>query len=331
MRVDVGPAELSGAALPPPESFALFEPFRLERWFAANARRARYDLARSCAGPITLRDLLALAGLDERDAFEGASLGYGPGDGSHALRTAIAARYEDVGTDSVLVTNGAIEALHLAVAALLSAGDEVVVQDPVYPAVAGLARARGARMGPWPLRAEHGYHPSLDDLTAVLSPRTRLVAITQPDRPMGSVLGAVELADLCALLAARGTWLLSDEVYRDLALEPGLCVPTAALRSPRAIAIGDLGRPFGSAGCASAGSSATMPRCARASPPRATTRPCRLRRHRTSSRGSPSRTHPRCCSRRSSTRERVTRDLSRARRGAAPSAQSAAAHPAPPR
>jgi len=244
MRVDVGPAELSGAALPPPESFAPFAAFELERWFAANALRARCDLAGSGAAPITLREILALASPDEREAFEGASLGYRPGDGSRALRTAVAARYDGVDADSVLVTCGAIEALHLAVAALVRAGDDVVVQDPMYPAVAGLARARGARVVPWPLRAERGYHHSLEDLHRVLSPRTRLVAITQPNGPTGSVLDAAELDALCALLAARGIWLLSDEVYRDLALKPGLRVPTVARRSARAVAVGDLGKPF---------------------------------------------------------------------------------------
>ncbi len=223
-------------------------PHALERWFASLARPPRIDLAGSGAPPLALVELLSLASSEERREFETVSLGYGPPDGTEALREAIAARQSGIAAAHVLVTCGAIEALHLAVAALVGPGDEVVVQHPMYPAVAGLAQARGARVVRWALDAERGFRASVAALGPLLSSATRLVAVTQPNSPTGSVLEAGELDALVDVLDERGIWLLSDEVYRELVLEPRNVVPSAVGRYPRAIAIGDVAKPYGLGG-----------------------------------------------------------------------------------
>ena len=223
-------------------------PLALERWFRTLAPAGAIDLTSSGAAPLTLKQLLELATPPEREAFACVSLGYGPPDGDPALRAAIASRYRGLAGDQVLVTSGSIEALHLAVALLVKAGDEVIVQDPMYPAVAGMSRLVGARVVRWPLDEAHGFGASLDTLTPLLTRRTRLVAITQPNSPTGSVLSTAELDALIATVETRGIRLLSDEVYRDLVLEPGLRVPSAAERSPHAIAVGGVAKPFGLGG-----------------------------------------------------------------------------------
>ncbi len=225
-----------------------FAPFELERWFASHAGRQCIDLTSSGAAPRTLRQLLALASTDERDRFEAVSLGYGAPDGAATLRAAIAARSSIGAGEEITVTCGAIEALRLVIDAVVAEGDEVIVQDPMYGAVAGLAQARGATVVPWPLRPEHAFVGSLDELAALIGPRTALVAITQPNSPTGSLLDDRELEELAALLAPRGIWLLSDEVYRDLALAPGLIVASAHGRYDRALAVGDVAKPFGLGG-----------------------------------------------------------------------------------
>src|SRR2546428_6187885 len=89
-----------------------------------------------------------------------------------------------------------MEALHLAVSACVGHGYEVVVQQPMYPAVAGLARMRGARVRRWPLMREAGAAERLATLIPLPSEATRPGAITQPHRPTRGVpdedeLGAV--------------------------------------------------------------------------------------------------------------------------------------------
>lgn len=223
-------------------------PFALERWFASHAGSWRIDLSSSGAPDRMLRDLLALASPGERDAFDAIALGYGPPDGAGALLAAIAARSSIATMDEIAVTCGAIEALRLAVDALVGEGDEVIVQQPMYGAVAGLARARGATVVSWPLRPEQGFVGSLDELQARITPRTVVVAITQPNSPTGSVLDEYALDEVIRLLAADRIWLLSDEVYRDLALVPALVVPSAYGRYDRTLVVGDVAKPFGLGG-----------------------------------------------------------------------------------
>ena len=200
----------------------------------------------SGAHPINLDVLLALASPEQRQEFSCLPLGYGPPEGSAALRDLIATR-AGAAPDEILVTCGAIEALHLAVQTLVSPGDEVVVQDPMYPAVAGLARMRGATVRRWSLAEGASAADRIGALTSLLSRATRLVAITQPNGPTGAVLQRNELDALAQLLDDRGIFLLSDEVYRDLAIEPGLVVPTAA-DCPRSIVVSDVAKPFGLGG-----------------------------------------------------------------------------------
>jgi aspartate/methionine/tyrosine aminotransferase len=223
-------------------------PFALERWFAAHAGRRRIDLTSSGAPSCTLADLVALASPEERDGLDAVSLGYGPPDGASSLGAAIAARSPVGPGEAVTVTCGAIEALRLVIDATVGPGDEVIVQEPMYGAVAGLARGRGAVIVEWPLRPERAFGGSLDDLESRIGPRTVLVAITQPNSPTGSVLEEAELDDLVGLLAPRGIWLLSDEVYRELALAPDVAVPSAAGRYDRALVVGDVSKPFGLGG-----------------------------------------------------------------------------------
>ncbi len=225
-----------------------FAPFALERWFAAQGREWSCDLSGSGAISLDLGELLSVAWPDEREEFTRSSLGYGPADGSEALRSLIAARYPDVRANDVVVTCGAIEALYLSISALVSPGDEVVVQRPMYPAVAGIARAFGAQVIPWQLEERSDYRADIGSLEPLLTPKTRLVAITQPNNPTGGVLDRDELAALIDLVDTVGAHLLSDEVYRDLTFGIGLTGASAAERYVRAISVGDVAKPFGLGG-----------------------------------------------------------------------------------
>lgn len=223
-------------------------PFALERWFASHAGTRAIDLSSSGAVPRSLRDLLQLATPGEHAAFDAISLGYGWPDGAATMRAAVASRSPGTTAAAVTITCGAIEALRLTVDALVAEGDEVVVQEPMYGAVAGLARARGAVVRSWQLRPELGFVGSLDELESLIGPRTVLVAITQPNSPIGSVIEERDLDELIGLLAGRGIWLLSDEVYRELALDPELVVASACGRYDRAVVVGDVAKPFGLGG-----------------------------------------------------------------------------------
>lgn len=148
--------------------------------------------------------------------------GYAPLLGEPRLRAAIAARQaarssRPCSTDNVVIAPGAQGGLYAAMQCLAGPGDEVVVPEPIYATYEAVVGASGARLVTVPLRADAGFHPDLGALAAAISPRTRVLWINTPHNPTGAVLTADEMAAIGDLCRAHDLWLLSDEVYEDLA------------------------------------------------------------------------------------------------------------------
>jgi len=156
------------------------------------------------------------------DALRRGRTGYAPIIGFPQLREAIAARFarrtgQPCGADNVVVTPGAQGALFCALQCLAGPGDEVIVPEPVYATYEAVIGASGARMVNVPLRRDRGFYPDLDAIACAVTPRTRIVWINSPHNPTGAVLTRDEIAGIARLCRERDLWLLSDEVYEDLA------------------------------------------------------------------------------------------------------------------
>ena len=148
--------------------------------------------------------------------------GYSPIIGYPQVRTAVAERMhrrtgQPCSADNVVLTPGTQGGLFCAVNCLAGPGDEVILPEPIYGPYAGVIGASGARMVSAPLRAEKGFHPDLDSLACAVTPRTRVIWINSPHNPTGAVFTADEVAGIAALCREHDLWLLSDEVYEDLA------------------------------------------------------------------------------------------------------------------
>jgi arginine:pyruvate transaminase len=148
--------------------------------------------------------------------------GYSAITGFPALRAAIAARVarrsgRPCGPENIAVVPGAQGGLYGVVQCLAGAGDEIVVPEPIYATYEGVAGASGARLVTVPLRPETGFHPDLAALAAAVTPRTRAIWINTPHNPTGAVFTGDEMAAIAALCRRHDLWLLSDEVYEDLA------------------------------------------------------------------------------------------------------------------
>lgn len=148
--------------------------------------------------------------------------GYAPIVGYPEVRAAIAARVarragRPCAADNVVVVPGAQAGLYCALQCLAGPGDEVVVPEPVYATYPAVIAAAGARMVSVPLLPERGFHPDLDALAHAVGPRTRVLWINSPHNPTGAVFTAAELAAIARICRERDLWLLSDEVYEDLA------------------------------------------------------------------------------------------------------------------
>jgi arginine:pyruvate transaminase len=148
--------------------------------------------------------------------------GYARMIGAEPLREAIAARHQrrsgrNCTAANVTVVPGAQGGLYCALQCIAAAGDEVIVPEPVYATYEAVIGAAGATMVTVPLIPEHGFHPDLDAITAAVTARTRVIWINSPHNPTGAVFTQDEIAAIAALCRQHDLWLVSDEVYEDLA------------------------------------------------------------------------------------------------------------------
>ena len=181
---------------------------------------------------------------------EGHGNQYPPGPGIPELRQAIAEhqqRFHGLTYDpdtEVLVTAGATEAIAAALLALLEPGDEVIALEPFYDSYAACIAMAGATRRPLTLRAPH-FRPDLDELRALITPRTRLLLINTPHNPTGTVLTPEELAAIAALAVEHDLLIVTDEVYEHLAFHaphtPIAMLPGAAERT---LTISSAGKTF---------------------------------------------------------------------------------------
>lgn len=188
------------------------EPFELERWQSLWENCVELNIAESGVEPLSVRELIA----DQKDLERvlDARLGYPQTNGSEELRSRIAALYPGANSANVLITCGGAEANYLVTWALTEPGDDVIFMQPNYMQVAGLARAFGANVKPLWLREELGWTPDTDELANLVTSKTRLIAICNPNNPTGAVLSESAMQAICAAAEKCGAWILADEVYR---------------------------------------------------------------------------------------------------------------------
>ncbi|HEU0205109.1 MAG TPA: aminotransferase class I/II-fold pyridoxal phosphate-dependent enzyme [Pseudolysinimonas sp.] len=143
---------------------------------------------------------------------------YNPNGGMLPLRRAIVDKLAAENgiaaeVEQVWVTIGGTQALHLAMQLTLSAGDEVLVPDPGYTTFTMNARILDADPVAYSLTPERGFLPSIDELEALVSPRTRMLMVNSPSNPLGAVFPREVLDELLAFARRHDLWILSDEVY----------------------------------------------------------------------------------------------------------------------
>ncbi len=154
-----------------------------------------------------------------------ASLTYDPQPaGLLSAREAVAAYYAaraiPIAPADLLLTASTSEAYALLFKLLSNPGDEILTPRPSYPLFEHLAALEGVRLTQYPLRYDGAWHIDLDALPSAITPRTRAIAVVNPNNPTGSFLKLDELAALDRLCAAHSLALLSDEVFSDYAFAP---------------------------------------------------------------------------------------------------------------
>lgn len=221
------------------------EPFAMERLQSTWENRVAWNLSESGVHPLRLEELADNP--EDRAALFAQELGYTQTNGTLELRAAIAALYPGATTEHIQVTNGGSEANCIALWHLIERGDDVVMMVPNYMQAGGLARALGATVHAWSLVGGDGgtrWHPDMASLEAMITPRTRLILICNPNNPTGARFIAAELDEICRVAARAGAWVLSDEIYRGAELD-GVETPSVWGRYDRALVTSGLSKAYG--------------------------------------------------------------------------------------
>jgi aspartate/methionine/tyrosine aminotransferase len=190
-----------------------FVPFELERWQSTWENRVRFNLSESGVHPLTIQELLGLAGASALPLLE-VRLGYAQSNGSDLLRERVAALYPGASPDQVLVTTGSSEANFVTCWRLLERGDKVAVMLPNYLQAWGLTQNFGAEVRPFRLQEKEAWEPYAEEIRSAIAPGTKLIVVTNPHNPTGHVLGDASRKVILERAAEVGAWILADEVYQ---------------------------------------------------------------------------------------------------------------------
>lgn len=212
----------------------MFPPTKYLRWADARFGNVPFDLGRSGAAAAGKPALDLPANLADPAAWE-------------AMRARIAA-YNGVPAAESIPALGASHALWLAYTALLSPGDEVVLESVTYEPMDRIAAGVGARVTRFERSPADGFAIDPARVARAVSDRTRVIALTNLHNPGGVRAEEGILREVAAIAAAAGAHLLVDEVYapfEDLCDARGLWGRSARRLAPNIVAVGGLSKCYG--------------------------------------------------------------------------------------
>ena len=223
------------------------QPFQLERYFAKYEFTAPYLLCCSDCESFTVGELLQFE-RDAQAAFSSLWLGYTESQGHPELRAQIAALYQHISPDDILVHAGAEEAIFNVMHSVLSPGDHVIVHSPYYQSLGEIARSLGAVVLEWNSDPQRCWELDIASLKETLTDKTKMVVINVPHNPTGFLPSSEFMLELSKLSNEKGFIVFSDEVYRGLEYAPDSRIPAFADVNERGVSLGVMSKAYGLAG-----------------------------------------------------------------------------------
>ena len=198
-----------------------FEQFELERNQSLFENVVDYNLSESGVHPLKLSEILSK---DEQKQLLNTELFYGYTNGTPELRKRVAEMYDsNLNIENILITSGSAEANFLSVMTLLEAGDEIIYMTPNYLQIGHLARSFNIHVKNLPIRQELGWQWDIDELKTLVSSKTKMIAVCNPNNPTGALMENNIMDEVIEIASNTNCWLLSDEVYRGAELNGVEC------------------------------------------------------------------------------------------------------------
>ena len=147
-----------------------------------------------------------------------ASAGYSDSKGIFAARKAVMHETQKQGIagvtlDDIYLGNGASELIAMSTNALLDDGDELLLPAPDYPLWTAVASLSGGKPVHYLCEEENGWMPSLDDIRAKVTPRTKGIVVINPNNPTGALYSDELLKGIVAIAREHNLVIFADEVY----------------------------------------------------------------------------------------------------------------------
>jgi aspartate/methionine/tyrosine aminotransferase len=199
--------------------------------------RARFNLATSGVASFPIGELPV--DLKEHEMNNENSYGYAP------LQEAIAAHH-GADPDCVVESAGTSMANHLAMAAIIEPGDEILVEHPAYGPILDVAHYLQASVKRFRRREENGWAIDPDEVRRCVTPKTRLIVITNLHNPTSVLTPNSVLREIGEIARSAGAFVLVDEVYLDAVYEN--TPPTAFHLGPEFVVTSSLTKLYGLSG-----------------------------------------------------------------------------------
>lgn len=202
------------------------KPFAVEEWMNAWEVGAKYNIAETCVDSISMNELFELTGEDKTEFLNrlcARRLSYGDIEGLPEFRKGVCGLYKTLNIENIVPTHGASGANHHVFYSLISPGDRVVSIMPTYQQLYSIPESYGADVQILHLSKENNYLPDLEKLRRLVTPKTKMICINNPNNPTGALMSEQMLREIVEIARSADAWILCDEVYRHLSQEDGWC------------------------------------------------------------------------------------------------------------
>ncbi len=218
--------------------------FKLETYFSKWEFTARYHMCASDMESLSVKELLAMAGDEDRRLWDDLRLGYTETFGMPALRQAIANTYDNIDESELLTFAGAEEGIFAAMQVLLTADDHAIVITPNYQAAetvpGSICEVTGLALDP-----DDNWELDIAALREAIRPNTRIISINCPHNPTGKVFSHQALEQIIAIARETGIYVFSDEVYRLLERSEEIRLPQVADIYERGLSLNVMSKAYG--------------------------------------------------------------------------------------
>lgn len=215
-------------------------PIELFQWLIKNYQKAEHCLAFSNIHGLRFSEFQKLTGYEIPQNFD---MGWDAHYGADELNDALAKIY-NCSVGNIVTSSGGSEANFLVYLSLLEPGDDFIIEKPGYQPMWLSAEMLGARRIDWSRKFEDNYQLDLESLKNLITPKTKLIVLTNPHNPTGKTVPKKDIAELAEIACKNGAYVMIDEIFLEGTKKP----QGSSFGAPNVIITSSMTKVFGLGG-----------------------------------------------------------------------------------